>query len=55
MIQERSAARRAEVYFPPPELCSDNAAMSAGLACHKLRAGQTAGLDLDADPTPRRA
>jgi N6-L-threonylcarbamoyladenine synthase len=61
MFQQRTAAtkladgRAIEVFFPPPVLCTDNAAMSAGLAFHHLQAGETAALDLEADPTPKRA
>lgn len=58
MFAERTARMRPEkieVFFPPPALCGDNAAMSAGLAFHLLHEGQAGGLDLDADPTPRRA
>jgi N6-L-threonylcarbamoyladenine synthase len=36
------------VYFPPPAYCTDNAAMSAGLAHAYYCAGATAALDLDA-------
>jgi N6-L-threonylcarbamoyladenine synthase len=36
------------VFFPPMEYCTDNAAMSAGLANVLLEAGQVSGLDLDA-------
>ena len=36
------------VLFPPMRYCTDNAAMSAGLADVLLRDGRTAGLDLDA-------
>jgi len=36
------------VYFPPLRYCTDNAAMSAGLADVHYRAGRFAGLDLDA-------
>jgi tRNA A37 threonylcarbamoyltransferase TsaD len=36
------------VFFPPPELCTDNAAMVAGLACELIDEGRTAPLDLDA-------
>ncbi|MEA2708288.1 MAG: tRNA N6-adenosine threonylcarbamoyltransferase, partial [Phycisphaerales bacterium] len=36
------------VHFPPMRYCTDNAAMSAGLADVLLREGITAGLDLDA-------
>jgi N6-L-threonylcarbamoyladenine synthase len=36
------------VHFPPFHYCTDNAAMSAGLADVLLREGHTAALDLDA-------
>ncbi|WP_428937352.1 tRNA (adenosine(37)-N6)-threonylcarbamoyltransferase complex transferase subunit TsaD [Fontivita pretiosa] len=36
------------VFFPPMQYCTDNAAMTAGLAHVLLEAGQTSGLDLDA-------
>jgi N6-L-threonylcarbamoyladenine synthase len=57
VLAERSAKERerVEVFFPPPELCTDNAAMSAGLACHYYSAGRLSPLDLDADATPQRA
>jgi N6-L-threonylcarbamoyladenine synthase len=38
------------VYFPPLAYCTDNAAMSAGLAHLYLTANQTSPLDLDAIP-----
>jgi N6-L-threonylcarbamoyladenine synthase len=38
------------VFFPKLEYCSDNAAMTAGLADVFLAAGQTSNLDLDAIP-----
>lgn len=34
-----------QVYFPPFELCTDNAAMVAGIACHYLGDGQMDGMD----------
>ncbi len=40
----------AEIHLPPPRLATDNAAMIAHLARRKLLAGETAGLDLNADP-----
>lgn len=43
------------VFFPPPALCADNAAMSAGLGWQRLRKGERDALGLDVDPTPRRA
>ena len=41
-------AFRVPVHFPPMRYCTDNAAMTAGLADVLLREGRTAGLDLDA-------
>jgi N6-L-threonylcarbamoyladenine synthase len=38
------------VFFPPMQYCTDNAAMSAGLAHLFLSAGRTSPLDLDAIP-----
>jgi N6-L-threonylcarbamoyladenine synthase len=38
------------VTFAPPRLCTDNAAMVAGLAQHKIREGATGALDVDATP-----
>lgn len=53
-LREVMAARanRAGVraYFPSPAYCTDNAVMIAGLGWERLRAGRTAGLDLDASP-----
>jgi N6-L-threonylcarbamoyladenine synthase len=40
----------AELFIPPPALCTDNAAMAA-LAVEKWRRGELAPLDLDAVPT----
>ncbi len=39
---------RLPVHFPPMEYCTDNAAMTAGLADVLLRENRTASLDLDA-------
>ena len=39
---------RVPVFFPPMQYCTDNAAISAGLAHVLLEAGQVSGLDLDA-------
>lgn len=41
------------VYFPSPHLSTDNAAMIAAAGTVKLRAGERAGLDLNADVTLR--
>ena len=37
-----------ELYYPPPVLCTDNAAMIGCAAYYKYMAGKTDGLDLDA-------
>ena len=39
---------RVPVFFPPMRYCTDNAAMSAGLADVLLRDGRISALDLDA-------
>lgn len=47
----RDAAKRGiTVTLTPPKLCTDNAAMVAGLAQYKLREGAQGTLDLDATP-----
>lgn len=38
------------VHIPPIGLCTDNAAMMAGVGCFRLRAGQRDGLDMDVRP-----
>lgn len=38
------------LYYPPPILCTDNAAMIGCAAYYKYMAGETSGLDLDAIP-----
>ncbi len=57
IVTMRAARERkpVTVFFPPPSLCTDNAAMSAGLAYHYYAKGQFSELDLDADSTPKRA
>lgn len=49
-LEEIVRAERAELFVPPPELCTDNAAMAA-VAVEKWRRGDWAALDLDAQPT----
>lgn len=39
------------VYIPPPNRCTDNAAMIAAAGYHRLLRGERAGLDLDAVPS----
>jgi N6-L-threonylcarbamoyladenine synthase len=47
-LSERASAAGLRAIFPSPAYCTDNAAMIAGLGWHLLRAGRTAGLELDA-------
>ena len=46
-LQEMIRTERRELHIPPPELCTDNAAMAA-LAVEKWQRGELAPLDLDA-------
>jgi N6-L-threonylcarbamoyladenine synthase len=49
-LRERLAAEPGlEVIFPSLALCTDNAAMVAGLGWQLLRDGKTASLDLNAE------
>lgn len=54
-LRQELAGRLAEkglsLYYPPPVYCTDNAAMIAGRAFYKHRAGLWAGLDLNAIPS----
>jgi len=52
---EAGAQGGIRVTFPDFSLCTDNAAMVAGLGCLRLRAGEDDGFALDADPRPIRA
>lgn len=47
-LREAMKSFEVPVFFPPMKYCTDNAAMSAGLADHLLKQGETCGLDLDA-------
>jgi N6-L-threonylcarbamoyladenine synthase len=51
-LQQMAGTERAELFIPPPALCTDNAAMAA-IAVEKWQRGEFAGLDLDAVPTYR--
>ncbi|HEY0004752.1 MAG TPA: tRNA (adenosine(37)-N6)-threonylcarbamoyltransferase complex transferase subunit TsaD [Pyrinomonadaceae bacterium] len=51
--QEAAGRLGVPVYFPSPHLSTDNAAMIAAAGTVKLRAGERAGLDLNADVTLR--
>jgi N6-L-threonylcarbamoyladenine synthase len=48
-LERMTKEESAELFVPPPELCTDNAAMAA-LAVEKWRLGQWAPRDLDAVP-----
>jgi tRNA N6-adenosine threonylcarbamoyltransferase len=48
-LEEMCAKQGAELFIPPLELCTDNAAMAA-LAVEKWKRGEFAPLDLDAEP-----
>lgn len=53
---ERAAAAGLPVYMPSMELCTDNAAMVAGLGFHLFKAGlYDSDYEVNADPTPIRA
>jgi len=47
-LSERASSEGKICFYPPAELCTDNAAMVAGLAYYRLRAGEVGGLDLEA-------
>ena len=53
-LRERFAAEMpAPFVYPPPRLCTDNAAMIAAAGCFRLAAGERDGLDLDVSPSLR--
>jgi N6-L-threonylcarbamoyladenine synthase len=51
-LEEMARRAGAELFIPPLELCTDNAAMAA-VAVEKWRRQEFAALDLDAAPTYR--
>ena len=50
MLEDACRRNRLGLYCPPPELCTDNAAMIGCAAYYQYVAGDVAGLDLDAEP-----
>ena len=52
-LADLARTRGLPLRLPPMEYCMDNAAMIAGLAYHKLRAGRNDDLSLRAEPTTR--
>src|SRR5262249_14056462 len=52
---ERSAEAGLNFYYPKPILTTDNAAMIAAAGTAKLMRGETADLDVNADPNMRLA
>jgi N6-L-threonylcarbamoyladenine synthase len=50
-MAERAAAEGIELLIPPPELCTDNAAMIACAGFHRLDRGERTDLDIGASPS----
>lgn len=46
-----TSQRKYKVHIPPLSLCTDNAAMIAGVGCYRFYAGQRDDLEMDAAPT----
>jgi len=55
VFRERSAESGFKLYYPEPILTTDNAAMIAAAGAAKLMRGETASLDVNADPNLRLA
>ena len=47
VFHSEAIKKNIKAYFPPVELCTDNAAMVAGIAYHLYKAGVTASWDLN--------
>jgi N6-L-threonylcarbamoyladenine synthase len=50
-LADGAAEQGTELFVPPPEYCTDNAAMIGAAGFARYRAGVIAGLDLDARPS----
>jgi tRNA N6-adenosine threonylcarbamoyltransferase len=51
LMTGRAAEEGLELLIPPPELCTDNAAMIATAGYHRLRIGERTDLEVGADPS----
>lgn len=49
-LAEEAAARGLALHLAPRDLCTDNAAMTAGIGYHLLKEGMTAPLTVEAEP-----
>ncbi|HHY47819.1 MAG TPA: tRNA (adenosine(37)-N6)-threonylcarbamoyltransferase complex transferase subunit TsaD [Firmicutes bacterium] len=49
-LSQRAAGQKLEVFYPPPVLCTDNAAMIACAGYYRFIRGQMSSLDMEVDP-----
>jgi N6-L-threonylcarbamoyladenine synthase len=55
VFSQRAPEAGLKFYYPKPLLTTDNAAMIAAAGTARLMRGETAGIDVNADPTMRLA